>query len=223
MAISQSNTKLFSVDSRNQLEEITVPDVILKNLDVKGSDILQANGVIWVEGESEKIYLRHWIEKILEMRNIDFMLDFEICEYGGANLSHFGYKSDLQFTQIQRMNRNLIVLLDRDNDFIFSSDGVPILINNSSYKARIWKELTPTGRVFVTDNYTIEGYLPQKFFKEYFFYDSGGKMGKKKQYSKVDIAKDFQKQNYDLKSHQHSALLIAKLNQIVDILIDWNI
>ncbi|WJI48406.1 AAA family ATPase [Mesorhizobium sp. C089B] len=35
---------------------------ILDDLDIRASDILQANGVIWVEGPSDRIYLNRWID-----------------------------------------------------------------------------------------------------------------------------------------------------------------
>lgn len=35
---------------------------VLDDLDVRASDLLQANGIVWVEGISDVIYLRSWIE-----------------------------------------------------------------------------------------------------------------------------------------------------------------
>jgi len=35
---------------------------IIDDLDFRASDILQANGIIWVEGPSDRIYLKKWIE-----------------------------------------------------------------------------------------------------------------------------------------------------------------
>lgn len=35
---------------------------ILDDLDIRASEILQANGVIWVEGPSDRIYLRRWLD-----------------------------------------------------------------------------------------------------------------------------------------------------------------
>ncbi|MFZ3003074.1 MAG: hypothetical protein WA071_22370 [Undibacterium umbellatum] len=121
------------------------------------------------------------------------------------------------------MNRNLIVLFDRDNDFLVQPEGQPKLINETSYKARIWHELgnTPNSAI-VTDTYSIEGYLPKGFFDKYFKYDGIGKMELNTTYSKVEIAKKFRRLEHDLESHQYPKNLIKKLNQIVDALIDWN-
>ncbi|MFZ3000641.1 MAG: AAA family ATPase [Undibacterium umbellatum] len=68
LALTLKNAKLFGVNPKNRLEEITIPEVLLKDLDVKGSDILQTNGVIWVEGESDKIYLKYWISPLVSQR-----------------------------------------------------------------------------------------------------------------------------------------------------------
>ena len=34
---------------------------IIKDLDVKASDLLQSNGIIWVEGPSDRIYINRWL------------------------------------------------------------------------------------------------------------------------------------------------------------------
>lgn len=67
---------MFSGDDRAQLLHVThdgtsshvgaVEDYgraagVLDDLDVRASDLLQSNGVIWVEGPSDRIYLNHWI------------------------------------------------------------------------------------------------------------------------------------------------------------------
>ena len=33
---------------------------MLNDLDVRASDLLQSNGIIWVEGPSDRIYIKRW-------------------------------------------------------------------------------------------------------------------------------------------------------------------
>ena len=60
---------------------------ILDDLDVRASDLLQSNGIIWVEGPSDRIYLNRWIYlwsdgAILEGNH------YQCVFYGGRLLSH---------------------------------------------------------------------------------------------------------------------------------------
>lgn len=223
LATSNSDASLFRTNSMNQLEIVEVPELLLNDLGVHGSDILQANGVIWVEGESDKIYLQWWISEIVSRSDIQINLDYEICEYGGANLAHFAISDDRAFTQLRRMNQNLLVLFDKDKDFEISEDGSMRLVNTSSYKAMVWEQLAATpAAAFVTDGYTIEDYLPSAFFEKYFDRHMDGRVTSKTKRSKVLIAREFIKSGYKLDEHSYSKALINKLNNIVDCIVKWN-
>jgi putative ATP-dependent endonuclease of OLD family len=60
---------------------------ILDDLDVRASDILQANGIIWVEGPSDRLYLNRWIELWTD-RALREGAHYQILQYGGSLLAH---------------------------------------------------------------------------------------------------------------------------------------
>lgn len=35
---------------------------LLNDLDIRASDLLQSNGIVWVEGPSDRVYVKRWIE-----------------------------------------------------------------------------------------------------------------------------------------------------------------
>ena len=58
---------IFIKNEENKVNIINVSDNLQKNnvlndLGIKASDLLQSNGIIWVEGPSDMIYMNKWIE-----------------------------------------------------------------------------------------------------------------------------------------------------------------
>lgn len=55
-------------------------------LGMRASDLVQANAVVWAEGLSDRIYLRHWLAQVApELRE---GVHFSLLFYGGALLRH---------------------------------------------------------------------------------------------------------------------------------------
>ena len=65
---SKENASIYHVIKENGRAHIKCIETyidkteILDDLDVKASDILQSNGIIWVEGPSDRIYIKRWLE-----------------------------------------------------------------------------------------------------------------------------------------------------------------
>ena len=130
---------------------------ILNDLGYHSSDILQANGIIWVEGPSDRTYILKWIE-ILDKTLIEG-LHFSIMFYGGRLLSHLSFDSEQIISELiplLRLNRNAFVVMDRDG---FSSQT---RINKT--KSRIKQELGDRNS-WVTKGREIENYLTSKTIK----------------------------------------------------------
>lgn len=90
---------------------------ILEDLDVRGSDILQANGIIWVEGPSDRIYINKWIEVVSNGR-LREGAHYIFLFYGGKILSHFDALPPEELPKkiaMLAVNRNLAVVLDSDH------------------------------------------------------------------------------------------------------------
>ncbi|MDB5935730.1 MAG: protein putative AbiEii toxin, Type system [Massilia sp.] len=151
---------------------------LLDELGVRSSDIAQSNGIIWVEGPSDRIYLKHWLTMwcrnqhppaLEPIENVDYSFAF----YGGSILSHYAAtESDGKFIDLLRVNRNMALFMDRDNDFSNALDGSLLCLNENSAKWRIIQEFEkldgPHCKHWVTDGYTIESYLPAKFIAAHF-------------------------------------------------------
>ena len=95
---------------------------VLDNLGVTASSILQANCVIWVEGPSDRLYVRHWLNLAAAARGEQLSegVDYTFAFYGGSVLAHFdledpsGKENDL--ASMLAPCRFAVVLMDSDRN-----------------------------------------------------------------------------------------------------------
>ncbi|PPU91325.1 ATP-dependent nuclease [Xanthomonas albilineans] len=130
---------------------------IVGELGAKASDILQANGIIWVEGPSDAIYLNHWIEifsggRLLEGR------DYACAFYGGSllartTLSEPGVGGD-GFVNLIPLNRNVALICDSDRSSKFTR------LKPRVKKAQHAIGEIPDAVIWITAGREIESYLP---------------------------------------------------------------
>lgn len=129
---------------------------ISAKLGYRASDIVQSNCVIWVEGPSDRYYIRHWIH-LLAPKCIEGV-HYTIMFYGGSVLSHLSTndpEADAnQFISLRRLNRYMAVVMDSDKTEAGKALG--------DTKLRVIEELAEDGDslTWVTAGYTIENYIP---------------------------------------------------------------
>lgn len=128
---------------------------ILDDLDVRASDLLQANCIIWVEGPSDRIYVNRWIE-LWSSGELREGQHYQCMFYGGRLLSHLESKEPEQVESgiaILNISRNAIFLIDSDK----KSRGTRI----NATKKRIQEEVSKMGGLtWVTKGREIENYIP---------------------------------------------------------------
>lgn len=149
----EGKTKIFSILKQIDFKKI------LDDLDVRASDILQSNGIIWVEGPSDRVYLNKWISLI-----DDSLLEgyhYSIMFYGGRLLSNLSFDYDLindELIPLLKLNTNSFVVMDRD--------GKTISQKLNDTKLRIQNELG-INNVWVTKGREIENYLSNNSIKDW--------------------------------------------------------
>lgn len=148
------------------------------SLGFRASDLVQANAVIWVEGPSDRIYIKRWLELADELDGnepTDRLLEgvhFSFVMYGGRLGQHLtaseivrgadcvdasrGASSDAEvdrLVEIYRINRHAVFVLDSDR----ASDADDL----APYKTRLAQEFAESdeGLLWVTAGRTIENYV----------------------------------------------------------------
>jgi putative ATP-dependent endonuclease of the OLD family len=98
---------------------------ILDDLGVRASDLLQANGIVWVEGPSDIIYIEKWLEMycIENQKSVPRRgLDYEFQMFGGTLLDSLclikeGLNEEEEYKKLVSMfsfSRNAFVVIDSD-------------------------------------------------------------------------------------------------------------
>lgn len=125
---------------------------ILDDLGCQASDILQANAIIWVEGPSDRIYLKHWISSIDS--SLKEGVHYTIMFYGGGLLSHLTASDEAldEFIKLRDLNRNMAIVIDSDKA---SADE-----ELKPHARRLSEELErDNGLVWITAGREIENYI----------------------------------------------------------------
>lgn len=143
---------------------------ILNDLGVKASDLLQSNGIIWVEGPSDRIYINKWLE-MSSLGELHEGKDYQCVFYGGRLLSNLSLEDEEDLINLMNVNRNAIIVLDSDKK------NIKFPLNKT--KKRILEEAEKNGiMTWVTKGREIENYIPEEILKKYY--------GKEKSRQKFD-------------------------------------
>jgi len=154
---SLEDTQIFHINKVNGATKITsiLKQVefkkILDDLEVKASDILQSNGIIWVEGPSDRTYLNKWISLI--DKDLIEGYHYSIMFYGGRLLSNLTFDYEMvnnELIPLLKLNTNSFVVMDRD--------GKSISQRLNDTKSRIQMEIGLES-VWITKGREMENYL----------------------------------------------------------------
>lgn len=174
-SLNQTETGLFS-----KVRKVSdLPSTILDELGCRGSDLLQCNGVIWVEGPSDVIFIQKWLEMFAEENNKDIPVqgrDYEFQMFGGTLLDSLSLvqagndslEERKKLVSMFSFSKNAFVIID--SDAIKNKEG--IIVDNSNFTAaksyikNQFEELNCKGFKLgiwydegITETATIEDYL----------------------------------------------------------------
>ncbi|WP_462163614.1 ATP-dependent nuclease [Pseudoalteromonas xiamenensis] len=139
---------------------------VLSELGVRASSVLLANCSIWVEGVTDKLYLRTYLKKYIEelddtdrankLKSLHENLHYVFTEYQGSNITHWDFSSDKNGSDAQtpakKLSQNILLIADADIDG--KGDRVKVLESSlgDNFLLLEWKE--------------IENYIPFNPFLE---------------------------------------------------------
>lgn len=141
LTLDHSDISIFSF--RKQIQDVFQPifyvtntqrgdESILSLLGVQSSSVFLSNATIWVEGITDRKYIRTYLELYLDwlkthheskFLKIEEDLDFAFIEYSGGNIAHWSFLDDSEFENIavadskmraKRITRNIFLIADQD-------------------------------------------------------------------------------------------------------------
>ncbi|MES2463856.1 MAG: AAA family ATPase [Armatimonadota bacterium] len=125
---------------------------VLDDLDVRASDLLQSNCIVWVEGPSDRVYFKRWLSLFCN-DTLAEGVHFQCVNYGGKLLAHLSAIEDSPGINLLKVNRNSVLLIDSDRK------NPRQKLNQS--KNRLIDEISTSGGVtWVTHGNEVENYIP---------------------------------------------------------------
>ena len=155
---------IFHLQKENDIVDLTnitnkiQKNSILNDLGIKASDLLQSNGIIWVEGPSDRVYINNWL-KMHKKVNLAEGKDYQCVFYGGRLLSNLSLEDENELVNLMSVNRNAIIVLDSDK----KGNNTPL---NKTKKRIIEEAEKQKILVWVTKGREIENYIPELLIKK---------------------------------------------------------
>lgn len=113
----------FSKDNGQfYIDNIDNPDItLLEHLGVKNSSVFLTNCTIWVEGITDRIYIRKYLELYQKSLSDEYKKYFEdvhysFVEYGGNNITHWSFlDKEEKSINVKKLCGKLFLISDNDN------------------------------------------------------------------------------------------------------------
>jgi hypothetical protein len=126
---SFSSKSTENEDSSFNIRNVNAGDnSVLKNLGVNNSSVFLANCSIWVEGISDRNYIKAFLKSYIkslgrEGRVLKEDIDYAFFEYAGSNIEHYFFEDIIQTNQLEiisdinslALNNRIFLLADSDN------------------------------------------------------------------------------------------------------------
>ncbi|MCK4644190.1 AAA family ATPase [bacterium] len=203
LSLNNNMVSLFTVNKkpeftiekpRYEVQHRQKPDQYMMSLlGVRNTSVMLSNCTIWVEGITDILYLRKWLEIFMDHHhehdktNQIFVesTHFTFMEYHGCDsLRHWG-SCEEEGVEINSFTRNILLIKDNDSQIEENSKNDIVYKKNMKIDKRM-KQIFGDDFILL-DNGEIENYISTKVLKEKFIKD------------KVDIKIDFKENDFKLR------------------------
>ena len=140
---------------------------ILMALGVQNSSVFLSNSTIWVEGITDRLYLRVYMKKYIQelednnpekavLNNFREDYHYSFVEYQGSNLTHWSFEPDDE--DIEKIKSSYVCA----NSFLIADGDVA----TKGDRERIYKEMLGNDRFLILDVKEIENLMPLEVLKK---------------------------------------------------------
>jgi putative AbiEii toxin of type IV toxin-antitoxin system len=138
--------------------------LVLEELGVRASSVFLTNATIWVEGPTDRLYLREYLRRYLMLTKLsdNFREDthYSFAETGGACISNFHFDTDID-VDIEDLKRGIKVASICSNSFVVL-DGD----NRAKARGRKISEVLKKN-LFILEGKEVENILPVEALRAY--------------------------------------------------------
>lgn len=112
---AKNNNQAFLIEQCNNGDTS-----LLNELGVRNSSVFLSNCSIWVEGITDRLYLKHYLKlyaKHFSKKEYRENIDYTFIEYGGGNIVHFNFSEEDSVNSINAkyINNKIFLIADNDN------------------------------------------------------------------------------------------------------------
>lgn len=161
-------------EARFRVEQASNDDFsLLQMLGVRNSSLLLSNCTIWVEGITDRLYLRRYFELFQEDQNKQtgnspFLEDlhYSFVEYSGSTITHWSFLDDKSGINVDRVCSRLFLIADRDENKEERHKQLSEALGDRFYRLNcreIENLLTPRVISAVVRSYEVEDVQLQSF------------------------------------------------------------
>lgn len=115
-------TNIEESNSKFRIENSSPNDIsLLQELGANNSSVFMANCTIWVEGISDKILIKKYLEEYFKKNNITQYredINYAFVEYGGNNITHWDFEptDSIETINSSGITNKSFIICDNDND-----------------------------------------------------------------------------------------------------------
>jgi len=127
MTADYDNISIYTLEKNNISMKFMINNIetadsdVLNLLGVKNSSVFLSNCTIWVEGITDRIYLRKYLEiyyNYIGQRNIKEDFHYSFVEYSGNNITHWSFLksafNDVKNINVDRLCGKVFLITDKD-------------------------------------------------------------------------------------------------------------
>jgi len=180
LTIEKENVSIYSFSPRNndlKEKQFTIKNVnrgnnsLLKELGVNNSSVFMANCSIWVEGISDRNYIKAFLKSYCDSIKKSYPkedIDFAFFEYAGSNIDHYIFDDKVEKEDVEIVLKDIKALAVSNRIFLLADSDAS---KQNSKKGIRLKELEDAK----TDNFTpkvvwnireVENLLTNEMWKE---------------------------------------------------------
>jgi hypothetical protein len=95
---------------------------VLQSIGARNSSVFLSNCTIWVEGITDRLYIRAWLAAYQKARKLDDQnfkefredIHYSFVEFGGANITHWSFLDDHDGINVEALCGDAFVIADKD-------------------------------------------------------------------------------------------------------------
>lgn len=146
LTIEKEDVSIYSFSPKNNEngeKQFTIKNVnagdnqILKNLGVNNSSVFMANCSIWVEGISDRNYIKAFLKSYCDFIKKPFPkedIDFAFFEYAGSNIDHYIFENKIEKEDEEIVLNDIRALSISNRIFLLADSDATTKTNKSKYE-----------------------------------------------------------------------------------------